>query len=40
MTRRYEEQFWKELFREAGREKRSKAQNLPVRCKTGKELGF
>jgi len=32
-SRRYDEVFWKELLREAGKEKRSREQNL-------KELGF
>ena len=32
-SRRYDEEFWKELLREAGKEKKSKEQNL-------KELGF
>ena len=34
------EQFWNELLREAGREKRSKEQNLPLPPKAAKELGF
>lgn len=37
-SRRYDEEFWKELLGEKVR--KSKEQNLPVPQKAGKELGF
>lgn len=37
-SRRYDEQFWKELL--GGKEKRRKEQNLPIPPRAGKELGF
>ncbi|HMR99432.1 MAG TPA: hypothetical protein PKE62_09260 [Anaerolineales bacterium] len=37
-SRRYDEEFWKELLGE--KVKKSKEQNLPVLQKAGKELGF
>jgi len=39
-SRRYDEEFWKELLGGTASGKHRKAQNLPVPSKAGKELGF